>query len=84
MSSLLFLSPSQVIGNKYQTYVKYCVEMDEAKAMDKLGLRRYCCRRMVLTHVELIDHLLDYNHNEKKTLIPAERGTGGGSSKSSQ
>jgi hypothetical protein len=26
--------------------------------MDKLGLKRYCCRRMVLTHVDLIEKLL--------------------------
>lgn len=27
-------------------------------AMDSLGLKRYCCRRMVLTHVDLIEKLL--------------------------
>ena len=28
--------------------------------MDQLGLRRYCCRRMVMTHVDLIEKLLKY------------------------
>lgn len=28
--------------------------------MDELGLNRYCCRRMVLTHVDLIEKLLRY------------------------
>lgn len=28
--------------------------------MDKLGLKRYCCRRMMLTHVDLIEKLLRY------------------------
>lgn len=28
--------------------------------MDALGLKRYCCRRMLLTHVDLIEKLLRY------------------------
>jgi hypothetical protein len=30
------------------------------EALDKLGLKRYCCRRMVLTHIDLIEKLLRY------------------------
>ena len=33
----------------------------QALALDELGLERYCCRRMVLTHVDLISKLLNYN-----------------------
>jgi DNA-directed RNA polymerase I, II, and III subunit RPABC5 len=29
-------------------------------ALDAVGLQRYCCRRMILTHVDLIEKLLKY------------------------
>lgn len=35
-------------------------DLNEGEALDSLGLKRYCCRRMVLTHVDLIEKLLEY------------------------
>lgn len=32
--------------------------VDDGVALDQLGLKRYCCRRMVMTHVDLIEKLL--------------------------
>jgi DNA-directed RNA polymerase subunit N len=33
---------------------------DPAKVLDDLGVERYCCRRMLLAHVELVDDLAPY------------------------
>ena len=37
-----------------------------SEALDELGCKRYCCRRMILTHVDLIVKLLHYNIYEKE------------------
>lgn len=35
--------------------VKKIEKTHRGKVLDKLGLKRYCCRRHLLTHVDLID-----------------------------
>ncbi len=57
---------NKVIGNKYDKYEQSLKEgKTEKEALDALCLRRYCCRRMILTHVNLIDKLLDYETLER-------------------
>ena len=62
---------SKVIGNKYEKYVKLVEErkqenkyinnqdenIDNSDIFKKLKLKRYCCRRMLLTHTPLLETL---------------------------
>lgn len=51
-----------MIGNKWEAFLELLAdEKTEAEALDTLNLTRYCCRRMLLTHVDLIVKLLNYN-----------------------
>lgn len=38
----------------------HALNLVTSDAMDELGLKRYCCRRMIMTHVDLIEKLLKY------------------------
>ena len=55
-------SCNKVIANKWETYVKDINEGMTAKnALDKIGLHRYCCRRMFLSHTDILDKILVYS-----------------------
>ncbi|MEM4038860.1 MAG: DNA-directed RNA polymerase subunit N, partial [Nitrososphaerota archaeon] len=45
-----------------EEYVKK-VEMGEepGKVLDSLGIKRYCCRRMFLTHYEYYDEIVSFH-----------------------
>jgi DNA-directed RNA polymerase subunit N len=50
-----------VVSAAYEEFVKRRdAGEDPKKILDDLGLSRYCCRRMMLTHKEIIDDLNPY------------------------
>ncbi|KAH7088498.1 MGC146599 protein-like protein, partial [Paraphoma chrysanthemicola] len=54
-------SCGKVVGDLWEKYMELLTqEMEEGDALDAIGLQRYCCRRMILTHVDLIEKLLKY------------------------
>lgn len=54
-------SCGRVIGSAYEEYKKR-VDVGEKpeKVLDNLGIKRYCCRRMIVSHVDLLDEVAPY------------------------
>jgi len=54
-------SCGKVLGSLYEEFLKKTKAGTEAeKALDELGVKRYCCRRMILAQVDLIDEIMRY------------------------
>ena len=54
-------SCGKVIGSQYEAFLTRTQKGEQSgKVMDELGVERYCCRRMILAHVDLMDDLLKY------------------------
>ncbi len=50
-----------VIGHLYNDYKEMVNSgMSPKEALDKLGVKRYCCRRMFISHVEVIKEVINY------------------------
>jgi DNA-directed RNA polymerase subunit N len=54
-------SCGNIISDKSEEFFKRIKQEDPKKVLDDIGIKKYCCRRMLLTHVDLIDEELKYN-----------------------
>jgi len=50
-----------LIADKWLEYARRVAQgEDPGKVLDDMGIKRYCCRRMFLSHVDLIDEVIRY------------------------
>ncbi len=57
----------KVIADKWIEYEKQVQGgADPAKVLDSLGISRYCCRRMFLSHMDLIDEAMRFSVHLKE------------------
>lgn len=53
-------SCNKVIGGMWYRYQELCEELSRGDALNALGCKRYCCRRMFLSHVDTADVRMQY------------------------
>ncbi|MCS7114335.1 MAG: DNA-directed RNA polymerase subunit N [Nitrososphaerota archaeon] len=58
----------KLVGDKWEEFARRVKSgEDPGDVLDSLGFKRYCCRRMLLSHVEIIDEVLRlYEEAEKR------------------
>ncbi len=56
-------SCGQVVADKWEEYDRRVNKNkeDSGKVLDEMKINRYCCRRMLIGHVDLIDDIINYS-----------------------
>jgi len=50
-----------LLGDKYEEFEKRVAKGEDPKqVLDSMGLKRYCCRSMMLTSVDLMDEVMKF------------------------
>ena len=51
----------RLIADKWEEYSRRVRQGEDPDiVLDSMGLKRYCCRRMLLSHVDIIDDILQF------------------------
>lgn len=57
----------KLIADKWEEFaIRVKAGENPAEVLDSLGLKRYCCRRMILSHVDIIDEILRFHEEAEK------------------
>jgi DNA-directed RNA polymerase subunit N len=60
-------SCGKLIGDKWEEFAKRVKGGESPKEiLEHIGLTRYCCRRMLLSHIELIDEVIKFYEVRRK------------------
>ena len=52
----------KLVADKYGEFTSRVKSGEEpGKVLDTLGLKRYCCRRMLISTMDVVDQLMPYN-----------------------
>ena len=56
-------SCGQVVGDKWEEFKDrtQSKKEDPSIVLDSMHVSRYCCRRMLISHVDLIDDVINYS-----------------------
>ena len=53
-------SCNRVISSDYNAYKNLIKVLSKEEAFAEIGVRRYCCKRMLLSHKDFIDELIEH------------------------
>ncbi len=68
-----------VVGDKWERFVAFLKEgVDEDAALDRMGVRAPCCRRMLKCHTDTSERLLRYQVMETDNMKASMQSTAGG------
>ena len=57
----------KLIGDRWEEFARRIrTGENPGDVLDSLGIKRYCCRRMVLSNVEIIDEILRFYEEAEK------------------
>ena len=55
------MSCGKPVGHLWETYQRESKKRSPQKVLDELGLSRFCCRSLFLTHIDLIPRVARYS-----------------------